>query len=386
MRMKWWLAGSAALALGGAWFVFGRTRPLEVEVATVGTGPLRITVDELGTTRARDHLDVSAVVSGRFVPSGVRVGDSVSGTTLIGMLYPAPLDRTAQAQARAHVGALEAAVRQAAAQIKVAEGAAADAARSLGRTERLAASGSVSEQDLERARLAAEATASDVEAARQRRREAEFELASARTLVASFSDGASSAIRVLAHRSGRILRLYEEHERVVPAGAPLVQVGDPQDLELVIPVLSEEATRIRRGADVLFTAGRTRDTLIGRVTLVEPQAFTKLSALGVEEQRVNMIASVPPSSGLGDQYRVDARITVWEARSLLRVPTAALVRDGAAWSVFRVVDGRARRTAVTIGERGTEMAEVRGGLEPAAEVILYPADRVADGTRVRPER
>jgi HlyD family secretion protein len=385
MKRSWWI-GLAALVLLGAWWALSRRQPVAVEIGIVGTGPLRITVDETGNTRARDHLDVSAVVTGRFVPSGVKVGDSVSGASLIGTLYPAPLDATAQAQARAHLGALEAAERQAAAHLKVAQGAAEDARRTLGRTERLAATGSVSEQDLERARLASDAAASDVDAARQLQREASFELASGRSLVASFSDGAGSAIRVLAHRGGRILRLYEEHERVVAAGTPLVQVGDPAELELVIPVLSEEAPRIHRGAEVRFTASTARDTLLGRVTLVEPAAFTKISALGVEEQRVNIIASVPARSGLGDQYRVEARITVWESGAVLRVPTAALVREGDAWAVFVVREGRARRAAVSIGERGTEMAEVRGGLESGTPVILYPADRIADGTRVRAGR
>jgi HlyD family secretion protein len=372
------------VALAGAAAVIASRRPMEVDVAAVRTGALRVTVDEAGTTRVRRHTDVSSPITGRFVPSGLRVGDSVGAGSVVGLVHPAPLDRAAQDQARARLGAVEAAQRQAETRVQVARGASDDAARTLSRLERVAQAGGVSAQELERVRTAAEAAASDLEAARQRERESAFEFQSARSVVASFEAGARDAIRVVASRSGRVLHLYEEHERVVTAGTPLVQVADPGDLELVIPVLSGDATRVKPGAEVRFTAGAQGDTLVGRVMLVEPSAFTKVSALGVEEQRVNVVASVPRAAGrLGDQYRVDARITVWESSGVTLVPPGALVRDGNAWSVFAVERGRARRKTVQLGERGTDAVEVREGLKPGEQVVVYPGDRVADGASVR---
>ena len=383
-RWVWWGGTGVALA-AVVGVLLARRTPLAVDVATVRVGPLRVTVDEAGTTRVRRHTDVSSPIVGRFVPSGVRVGDSVSTTTSIGVVYPAPLDRAAQDQARANLGALEAARRQAESRVSVAQGTNDDAARTLARAERMLAGGGISPQELERARTAAAAAASDLEAAKERVREATFQLESARSVVASFEANARDAIVIPAGRNGRVLHLYEEHERVVMAGTPLVQVGNPRDLEVVIPVLSDDATRVRPGDSVRYSIGQAAATLAGHVTLVEPSAFTKLSALGVEEQRVNVIASIDGGAGrLGDQYRADAHITVWESPRATLLPAGALVRDGAKWLVYVVEGGRARRREVQLGERGSDFVDVRSGVREGEAVILYPGERVTDGTRVRP--
>jgi HlyD family secretion protein len=380
----WWIGGGVVLVLLVAWMKVRGPRAIDVDVTTVSSGALRITVDEAATTRVRHHVDVAAPASGRYVPAGVRVGDSVQAGTAIGSLYPAPLDRGAEEQARQHASALEASQRGAETRVQVAEAAQGDATRTWNRIKRLHDAGGVSDRELEQARIAMDAASSDLVAAKERVREIEFERSSVLAVLLGSRGGANDAIRVVAGERGRVLRIYEEHERVVLAGTPLVQVGDTRELEVVIPVLTSDAARVRRNAVVRYTVGGGRDTLVGYVRLVEPSAFTRMSALGVEEQRVNVIAAVTDSAGrLGDQYRLDARITVWESARVTTVPTGALVRDGKAWSVYVVDGGRARRHRIDVGERGTDAVEVRSGLNGGDRVILYPSEQVTDGIRVR---
>jgi HlyD family secretion protein len=181
-----------------------------------------------------------------------------------------------------------------------------------------------------------------------------------------------------------LLRLHEEHERVVPVGAPLAQVGDPADLEIVVPLLTADAARVKPGAPVRVTTGPGSDTLVARVRLVEPAAYTKLSPLGVEEQRVNVIGRFDrPQAGLGDGFRVDARVTVAEVPDAVIVPVSALVRHGEEWRAFVVEAGRARSRVVTLGARAGDAAQVLAGLEPGARVVAYPGERVLEGSRVR---
>jgi HlyD family secretion protein len=185
--------------------------------------------------------------------------------------------------------------------------------------------------------------------------------------------------------TGRVLRVIEESERVVPVGAPLLEIGDPRALEVVVDVLSADAVKVRPGADVVFEDWGGERTLEGRVRLVEPSGFTKVSALGVEEQRVNVIADfVEPPAMLADGYRLEARIVVWEGADVLTIPASALFRRGGTWEVFAVVDGRARRRGVTLGHRTPARVEVIGGLDAGDVVVLHPSDLVGDGTRVAP--
>jgi HlyD family secretion protein len=182
-----------------------------------------------------------------------------------------------------------------------------------------------------------------------------------------------------------VLRVFEESERIVAAGTPLLEIGDPASIELVIDVLSTDAVRIRPGARVLVEDWGGDGALEARVRSVEPSGFTKISALGVEEQRVNVIGDLAePNPALGDGFRFEARIVVWEGADVVQVPASALFRHGGAWSVFTVDGDRARRREVSLGRRGGFAAEIREGLAPGEEVVLYPSDRLADGVRIRP--
>jgi HlyD family secretion protein len=301
----------------------------------------------------------------------------------LGALYPAPLDASAQQQARARLGAAEASVREAETRVSATKSAFDDATRALQRLERVAKAGGASEQDIERARTAAEAGRSDYDAARLRVKAAEFDLAGARAVVAPFKGG-TDAIGIVAPVGGSVLHVYEEHERVVAPGTPLAEVGDAGDLEVVLPLLTADAARVKVGAIVSMTLGAVGDTLRGRVARIEPSAFTKISALGVEEQRVNVLATVPANAAhVGDRYHVDARVTVWEAARALRVPAAAMMRDGDHWVAYVLEGGRARRRTVQTGERGEDLVEVRSGLKVGDRVVLYPGDRLTDGAAVR---
>jgi HlyD family secretion protein len=194
-------------------------------------------------------------------------------------------------------------------------------------------------------------------------------------------------LALLAPVDGRVLQRFVESAGLVRAGQPLLELGDPRELEVVVEVLTAEALRLRPGTPVLLRIAADRPALAGRLRLLEPAAFTKVSALGVEEQRVRAIVDLPgPVPALGDGYRVDAEFQVWAAERVLTVPVAALFRDGEAWSVYAVEDGRARRRRVAIGHLGAARAEVAGGLPAGTEVVLYPGDEVRDGDRVAPRR
>jgi HlyD family secretion protein len=188
--------------------------------------------------------------------------------------------------------------------------------------------------------------------------------------------------------NGQVLKVFEESTRVVPAGSPLVEVGDPADLEVVVEVLSRDGAMIPPGAKVEFDQWGGSKPLLGRIRLVEPAAFTKVSALGVEEQRVNAVADlvtpVEQRKNVGDNFRVEARIIVWEANNVLNVPAGALFRQGDQWAAFALVDGRAQIRTVKTGHFSSTAAEVLDGLKPGEQVILYPGSRVHNGQRVRP--
>ena len=250
----------------------------------------------------------------------------------------------------------------------------------LERQRRLAARGALARRDLEAAETRAEAADRQVQEARA--------LANAlRAQLGASGRPDGPAIVQRAPASGVVLRIHQESEAVVAAGTPVLEIGDPRALEVVTDLLSEEAVEVRPGAAVILDRWGGAGALRGRVRRVEPAGFTKVSALGVEEQRVNVVIDFedPPGipAGLGDGFRVTSRIVVFEADDVLTVPVGALFRTGADWSVFVVEDGAARRRAVRIGRRSEERAQILEGLRPGDRVVLYPGDRVEEGTPVR---
>jgi HlyD family secretion protein len=387
--------GAAALAATVWWLM--RPPAVPVEVAEVTRGPLRVTVDEEGETRVRNRYVVAAPTTGRLLRIDLDEGDAVAVGDVVARLEPSPLDPRDEAAARAR---LEAAVSQksgAAARVALARAALAQARRDAERAERLHAAGALSAEAYERAHLDLTEAEQELEAARFAADAAEHEIEAARaaliavrggTAVASSAEGCPTAApcdEVRAPVAGKVLRVLEESERIVLAGTPLVELGDPRDIEVVVDVLSADAVRIAAGDEMDIEDWGGEQPLRARVRRVEPSGFTKVSALGVEEQRVNVIGDfVDPPAALGDGYRVEARIVVWEASDVVRVPGSALFRRGEDWHVFLAEEGRARLRKVEVGHRGTFQAEVRSGLEPGARVVVHPSDRVEDGIRVSP--
>jgi HlyD family secretion protein len=387
------------LALAGGLLLLLRSAPLVVETAAVERGPLLVTVDEEGVTRVRERFVVAAPTPGRVLRIDLEAGDPVAIGQVVAELHPAPLDRRTRAGAQAHVEAAEANLQAANAAVVRAEAALAQAVREAHRMERLHGAGTAAEEQLERSKLEETTRTQELSAVRSSAHAAQHDLEAARAaLLAGVGDeGAAlapstcgsgeSCIEVRSPVAGRVLRVPERSERVVAAGAPLLEIGDPGALEVVVDVLSSDAVNVRPGARLLLERWGGGEALAGRVRRVEPSGFKKISTLGVEEQRVNVIGDLdaPPES-LGDGFRVEARIVISESADVLRIPVSALFRHADGFAVFVEGAGRARRIAVDVGGRGSGYAEIRSGLTPGQRVILHPSDRVEDGVRVREER
>lgn len=354
-----------------------RPVPLPVEVAEAVRGPFEVTVDEEGHTRVRERFVVSAPVAGELQRVTLEAGDPIERGQPVATILPAPptpLDRRTRAE-------LEERLRGAEASLRSAEAARSFAEAELARARRLAESGALARRSLEDAEVRAEAAARQVDEAR----------AIARALRAQLGrgdGGGLSPIELLAPASGSILRIHQESATVVAPGTPILEIGDPSDLEVVTDLLSEEAVAIPAGAPVLVERWGGPKPLRGKVRRVEPSAFTKISALGVEEQRVNVVIDLvdPPEErrGLGDRYRVVTRIVTFSTDDATTVPTGALFRDRQGWRVFVVEEGTARIRSVRIGQRSPQRVQILEGLAPGERVILYPGERIADGAKVAP--
>jgi HlyD family secretion protein len=366
--------------------------PVDVDVATVSRGPLVVTVEEEGRTRVRDRFVVSAPVTGRVLRIELEPGDRVRRGDVVARVQaevPALLDARTSAEAQAAIDVARAELGRARAEEQRAEAALTQAQRELERTRRLTAGGVVSTQELDvrevEARLAEKAWNAATFAASAA--SAELQRAEARLIPAS-PRARNGAVAVAAPEDGVVLRRLRESESFVPAGEPLVEIGDPARLEIVVDLLSTDATRIREGAraTVQLQTG-TEAPFDARVRRIEPSGFTKVSALGVEEQRVNVVLELADQAGedtvFGDAYRVEVRIVVWEAPDVLKVPMSALFRAGDQWAVYEVRDGLAQRTIVELGQQTGREAEVLAGLNEHARVIVHPGDTVRDGTRVK---
>ncbi|HJS41890.1 MAG TPA: efflux RND transporter periplasmic adaptor subunit [Gemmatimonadales bacterium] len=375
---KWVSLGVVAAAtVYGAWALL-RPESVRVETAPAARRPLQVTVDEEGETRVRDRFVLAAPVAGRVARIALREGDSVRVGTVVARVFPAPLDPRSRREAVARLEAADDAQRASIATVAQARAALNQAQRERQRAQSLVAENAIATETRERTELAEELRARDLESAEFRAQAAAHEVEVARAAVAT--GGAPITIR--SPVAGRVLRVPEPSERVVAAGTPLVEVGDRSRLEVVADLLSADAVQVPREAPILIE-GWGGETLHGRVRLVEPSAFTKVSALGVEEQRVNVIGDLldqPPT--LGDRYRVEIRIVIWSADSVLTVPASALFRAGEGWQVFVVEQGRARSREVTIGHRTSLDVEITGGVREGEIVIRYPSDRVSDGARV----
>ena len=324
------------LAAAGLAYAF-RPQPVPADFATVDRGALTVTVDDTGRTRVRDVYRVSAPVAGRLLRIEARVGDAaMAGETVLATIEPSDptfLDRRTRSQARAEVKAAE-----------------------------------------------------ESATATVRMRRHQLEMARAMLITPSQKNGKAGGqccVDVRAPVSGRVLRLIQESEGVIAAGTPLLEIGDPSDLEIVVDLLSSDAVKVREGAAVMIEGWGGEAVLKGTVRRIEPYGFTKISALGIEEQRVNAIIDFAEPrqkwNSLGHGFRVETRIVVWQGENVLKLPLSALFRQGEDWAVFALVAGKARLRTLTIGRSNQSEAELKDGLAEGDRVVLHPSDRIADG-------
>lgn len=368
-----------------------------VDLARVVRGPLLVTVDEDGKTRIKERYVVSSPLAGRLLRIGLHPGDTVeAGKTLLSIIEPTDpelLDPRTRAQAEARVKAAEAASKQATSSLERMRVAYEFAKADIDRARQLAKRGIISHQELDSTEHKERATAEELKAAQFAVQVSNFELELAkaallRTRLNSPRDPENWRLEIRTPINGQVLHVFQESATIISAGAQLLELGEPTDLEIEIDVLSTDAVKIKPGAKVLLEHWGGDEPLIGRVRLVEPAAFTKISALGVEEQRVNVIADFvdPPSKRktLGDGYRVEARIVIWEGENVLKVPAGALFRHADGWAVFLVVKGNALLRLVKVGRRNDLEVEVLEGLKEKDQVIMYPSDKIKNGVAVIP--
>jgi HlyD family secretion protein len=366
-----------------------RPKPQRVDVAKAVRGPLQVTVDGEGRTRVRDRYVVAAPVAGRLRRITLRRGDTVQPDQLIARVESlplAPLDPRQRSEANARVNAAEDAKRESDALAERATATYAQARRELQRTTRLIEDGVVSRQELERAQTAVDVAVRDLDAARAQSETAAHEVEVARSALLNLDRGQSQSngtVQVRAPVGGRVLRVLEESERVINSGMPLIELSNPSNLEVLIELLSTDAVKVTPGALVLIERWGGATTLQARVRLVEPSAFTKISALGVEEQRVNVIADfTEPAQTLGDGYRVEGRIVIWEREDVVKIPSSALFRTADAWTVFVVQGGKAFRRDVVVGQRTPFEVEIISGLNEGAQVIIHPSNEFTEAGAV----
>jgi HlyD family secretion protein len=361
--------------------------PVLVETASVGRGSFQVTVDQEGQTRVRDRFVLSSPVSGRLMRVELKDGDPVKRNQVLARIDPLPLSQREREEIHARVDAAEASLRQARAREAHAREDREQARRDRYRAERLAQNGVISSQALDQARNADITAAKELEAASYGVQVAASEVQVARAGLVGLDESPGKPRRLIELRSpvdGKVLRVVEESERVVQGGTPILSVGEPGRLEIVTDVLSTDAVNIRPGALVLLEGWGGDHPIRARVRLVEPAGFTKISALGVEEQRVNVISDfVDPPGPLGDGYRVECKIVTWTGQDVLKVPLGAVFRRGQGWGAFVVDAGRAKLRDIKIGHRNESEVEILSGLTEGQKVILHPSNALRDGTRVR---
>ncbi len=377
------IAGVAgAVVLAGIAF---RPKPIAVETAVARAGPLMTTVDEDARTRVPERYEVSSPVAGHAMRINVHPGDRVNAGDALVRVEAAPLDPRQIEELQARLRAAQDLSREASAAERRAEVLSAQAARDRQRIERLAATGVASENDVEQARTTLANRQRELQAARSRASASRHDADVIRASLAAASPQNPGTLVLRSPVAGRVLAVHRESESVVTAGVPILDVGDPSILEVVIDALSREAVKIVPGQNVIIDGWGGETPLNAVVSRIESSAFTKISALGIEEQRVNVIALLrDPPPALGDRFEVQAHVITWRG-NVLKVPSTAVFRDGERWAVFQVRDGRAALKHIAIGHRSSDEVEVTGGLAAGDPVIVHASDQIRDGVRVRRE-
>jgi HlyD family secretion protein len=396
LRPRTIILAALGLAIVGAlaWVAL-REEPVPVDLATVERGPLRVTVDADGQTRIREIYEIASPIAGIALRSPVRVGDeTVAGETLVAVVEPVAsglLDARSRQQAEAAVQEAEAGRAVAESRVRQAEEDLSYAQSQLDRARTLVERGVATTTQLEDATQQVALRTAALDAARASLRLAEGSLARAQAALIEPTDtsverGEDCCVRLLAPVDGRVLSVPVVSERPVLPGATLATIGAPSDLEIVADLLSSDAVRLAPGAPAAVERWGGPDALAARLVRIEPSARTKVSALGIEEQRVDAVFEIisPPEAreGLGDGFSVFLRIVEWQTDDAVQVPLSALWRSGEDWAVFVVEDGAAVRREVEIGRRNAREAQVLSGLEPGEVVVTHPSDEVTSGTAI----
>jgi HlyD family secretion protein len=384
------LLAAVLLAATAAVLLALRPRPVPVDVARARRGPLVVAVEESGKTRVKDRYVVSAPAAGNLSRSRLEAGDLVEEGDVLAVITPAfapLLDQRTHAEAEARLGAALSALGQARAQTARAGVARGLADQELGRIRKLGAA--AARQQGERAEFEARMRGEEQASAGFAEKVAAEEVRLARATVGQGARPTGDRhVDVLAPVSGRIFRVFQKSAGLVVAGAPLVEVGDPGAMEVEVDLLTTAAVRVTPGTEVMIHGWGGDAPLSGRVRVVEPSGFTRASALGVDEQRVNVLVALtdPPArwATLGDGYRVEARLVLWEGPDVVKVPVGAVFRHRDGWAVFRVDGDRAALLEVDIGHRGETEVEILSGVSPDVPVAVHPGDRVTAGARVAP--
>jgi HlyD family secretion protein len=381
----WTGIGLAAIA-AFAWAM--RPQPVQVETATVSRGALSATVSGEGRTRVKDLYVIAAPVDGQLERVSVQPTEPVARDAVVARILPVaprPLDARTRAEARAAVKVARAVVARAEASEKEARVAVDHADSALARSQRLARASATPAAEAEHADHESQLRHRALDAARAATRAARADLARATALVAPAKGPGDAAVDVRSPVTGQILRVRSESAGPIAAGTPLVEVGDIHYLEVTVDLLSSDAALVRPDARATITGWGGPAPLAARVRRVDVAAFTKVSALGLEEQRARVVLDLtdPPPEGLGHDYRVDVAIVTWTGADVLRVPATALFRADDRWAVFAARDGRARLTLVQLGATDGTWTVVEHGLSAGDQVVVQPSDDIRDGTRIR---
>lgn len=357
--------------------------PLKVDTETIRKGKLTVTLDGEGMTRVRNSFLVTSPVNGRVERIELDEGDFVQKGALITSVTSPPLNTREREEAEARMGSAHALLEAAKADEQSAKADLAQAARKYHRYRNLYQKGAVSSETFEEVKTAWNLLEKQHEAALQNVESARYDLEAARAFIDHAAEERS--VEVIAPENGSVLRIFEKNRRVVSAGTPLVELGDAKDIEVLIDVLSSDAVKIKPLMKVEIEEWGGDTALPGVVRTVEPAAFTKISALGIEEKRVNILVDLDePERRLGDNYRVQAKIVLWQSDDVLQVPVSSIFRGEKGWNVFVVKGGKAVQTEITIGKRGTYYAEVLDGLAEGDTVVIHPTNDLDDGMRVKP--
>lgn len=380
----------AALTAGAVYLLW--PKPILVDRASASRGSLSVTVEENGMTRVKDRYLISAPVTGNVSRLILEPGDAISENGTVAEIAPADsplLDARTRAQSEARLSAALSNLGLAKAQSERASTAKENSERELERTRALAQHGSTSRQALDQAEFDARMRAQELASAVFAGKVAEEEVRIARIVLKGDAGGSGRDrhLAVVAPVTGQVLRVYQKSAGLVQAGAPLLEIGDPAALEIVVDLLTTDAVHVHPGSEAIVNGWGGDHPLLARVRRVEPSAFTRPSALGVDEQRVNVILvlSEPREkwAELGDGYRVEIRFVLWQSDDVLKVPLGAVFRSGEQWAVFRDDQGTARLTPVEVDHRGETEVEVLSGLHASDAVLVHPGDNVKDGVAVR---